>query len=531
MPDPDVLEELASLYVLGQLSPRERAEFETRLAASPTLRAFVHELEVSCECLAQSAPAARPPRRVWEQIAARTGGLANVPAAAVAPKATTPTAPTPASPPVSPAPSAAPTVIDWIGILGQWFGRAGWAVAALLAILWLGQDFRSHRRGTEPLEFAGNEGTTESAAAAGQREASGDRSLRRGLSRDVTATTTAEPVSVTPPTERGPVLGREETRRLQMRVQELASQLADVNHALTQRQVLPPGSGRFQVFRLSPTNRVGTFPGPTESLVASENSPQRTGTSSPTSPESAVMEELLARALARQLASASPTPTSGTPSTSTTDSSSPNPTGSSSTATGSANNSSTTTGTGTTTTTEIASIAKGGTDSGAGLGASATEGAGTSGVTFDVLDLHPGALVADNTGAPTAPSSLVANRASQAVPGPTGASAEAISLAAESQSALGFYSSDTGRGSIALVTGHALPEGLTYQVWATDAQGGTAISLGTTGSSAGALLLNFNLDPGLISSPAFLITVEPTGGSTAPLGPVVVRPPTAPAIP
>lgn len=503
MPDPDVLEELASLYVLGQLSPRERADFETRLAASPALRALVHELETSCECLAQAAPALRPPRRVWEQIAARTGAPALVPTAAVASKTATPPAPT----------AASPAPIDWAGLLGQWFGRAGWAVAAILAILWLGQDFRSHRRGPEGVAIAdNNDRAAESAASARPLEPDGNSPSRRPVSRHDLAGNSAEPAAVAQPTERAPALGREETRRLQMRVQELASQLADVNHALTQRQVLPPGAGRFQVFRLSPTNRVGAFPGPTESLAATDNSTPRTGTGISSTAESAVMEELLARALARQLASATPTPNSGTPSTSTPDPASPTTSGSS--------------GSGSTsTTTEIASTAKGGPDASAGLGASAAEGTSTSGVTFDVLDLHPGSLVADNSGAPTAPSSLVANRASQAVPGPTGPSAEAISLAAESQSALGFYSSDTGRGSIALVTGHALPEGLTYQVWATDAQGNNTISLGTTGSSAGALLLNFNLDPGLISSPAFLITVEPTGGSTAPLGPVVVRPP------
>lgn len=507
MPDSDAIEELASLYVLGQLAPRERAEFEARLASSPALRAQVQEFENACEALALAAPARRPSTKAWEQIAART---TSTPALATP---TTAVAPAPARSQESlagrrretpPRPATGGLVLAWREI----FWRAGWAVAALVTLLWLLQEPHPAASPTRTARQSNPEPASNPEADPTRSRGHGLAAATRSDSGPVSFTSAdanADAVAASPTRNASPSLTRDESRRLQMRVQELASQLADVNHALTQRLVLPPGAGRFQVFRLGATNGSSALSAPTEALASAN-------------PDATLMEELLARALARQLASATPPSAnnaSGSPSSSTSTSSSSSTASTTTTSTELAANTHpdpTAGGAGT-------GVDAGGTTSSTPISLAQQQPTTTPPVTFDVVELHPGSLLAD-TAAVAPPASLVANRSSVSTP-----STEATSLAAASQSALGFYSPDTGRGSIALVTSTTLPEGLTYQVWATDAQGNASISLGTTGNSSGNLLLNFTLDPGLISSPAFMITVEPSGGSAAPLGPVVVRPP------
>ena len=61
-------EQEATRYVLGELTPAERCEFETRLAHSPQLRELVDELEHGTLALAMASPPKSPPHQVWRQI-------------------------------------------------------------------------------------------------------------------------------------------------------------------------------------------------------------------------------------------------------------------------------------------------------------------------------------------------------------------------------------------------------------------------------------------------------------------------------
>jgi len=68
MSDPGDL--AAAEYVLGTLSPEERASFVRRLAADPHARAEVRAWEARLTPLAEAVPAADPPSGVWDRIAA-----------------------------------------------------------------------------------------------------------------------------------------------------------------------------------------------------------------------------------------------------------------------------------------------------------------------------------------------------------------------------------------------------------------------------------------------------------------------------
>jgi len=68
MVEPHAFEEEAARYVLGQLSPAARHEFEMQLAQSAELRALVQELEEGMEVLARAVPQRPPPARTWSLI-------------------------------------------------------------------------------------------------------------------------------------------------------------------------------------------------------------------------------------------------------------------------------------------------------------------------------------------------------------------------------------------------------------------------------------------------------------------------------
>ncbi|MDB6032910.1 MAG: hypothetical protein JWM16_3248 [Verrucomicrobiales bacterium] len=68
MPDSEILEDQASLYVLGRLRESERREFATRLAQSAELRALVRQLEEGLSVVAMTSPQRQAPREVWTRI-------------------------------------------------------------------------------------------------------------------------------------------------------------------------------------------------------------------------------------------------------------------------------------------------------------------------------------------------------------------------------------------------------------------------------------------------------------------------------
>lgn len=73
---PELLDRLASEYVLGTLRGRARRRFEQLLQRLPAARAAVHAWEVRLGPLAVAVPPVMPPARVWSAIATRTAPAA-----------------------------------------------------------------------------------------------------------------------------------------------------------------------------------------------------------------------------------------------------------------------------------------------------------------------------------------------------------------------------------------------------------------------------------------------------------------------
>lgn len=69
---PELLDRLASEYVLGTLRGRARRRFEQVLLSQPAARAAVGEWQHRLAQLAEPVPAVVPPARVWRAIDART---------------------------------------------------------------------------------------------------------------------------------------------------------------------------------------------------------------------------------------------------------------------------------------------------------------------------------------------------------------------------------------------------------------------------------------------------------------------------
>jgi anti-sigma-K factor RskA len=74
--DPQLRDRLAAEYVLGTLSRRARARFQSLLKYDPGLRQLVAEWESRLTPLADAAGDIAPPARLWRRIAARIGGTA-----------------------------------------------------------------------------------------------------------------------------------------------------------------------------------------------------------------------------------------------------------------------------------------------------------------------------------------------------------------------------------------------------------------------------------------------------------------------
>jgi hypothetical protein len=93
-------------------------------------------------------------------------------------------------------------------------------------------------------------------------------------------------------------------------------------------------------------------------------------------------------------------------------------------------------------------------------------------------------------------------------------------------SALGFLAPELGVGTLALTTDSPLAQDEVFQVWSqTTGGGGETIfsSLGVAAAPGNVVVLRFDLPPGN-AAPNLLVTREPSGGSTAPTGPLVVGP-------
>ncbi|MGE3312427.1 MAG: anti-sigma factor, partial [Limisphaerales bacterium] len=414
---------------------------------------------------------------------------------------------------------------SWIPSWRELVWGTGWAVAAVFALVWVTRP--SFRQTPTPSELQQHitrsdfDPTPAGAVSANPRPFPG--------------ASTANPDTLA---FRGPAgspagdapFASNDWNLLRQRLRDLGT----LNQTLAQQVALPPGSARFQVFRLSPTNGPSYFTNPSapNALASTRGqSDSATTTAGPQSTVAATLQRLLAQALARELAVAipvpvpagsvifeadptlDPTPSSGSPSQPSTPSGPSSLTGNpdatpSTPSTASPPN-----------TAETAS--------------NPGDNTAINSTGFAIVDLVPPGFTGA-AGEEASPPVSFANRnnhqtdaASSFAPTPPSDTADSGTISAPSASALGVYSSETGIGSIALVTPEGPPPGYAYQFWVVNNQALTTFSLGTTTHSGGRMVVNFTLDPNLVFSPGFLVTLEPIGGSAFPTGPVVVAPPVA----
>lgn len=220
MSDLHLIEDEATLYVLGRLTEAERGEFEARLAESAELRALVRELEEGAVAVAMASPRQRVPPRVWAGIE----------------KAVTE--------------GTKPRVLDF----SLWFGwlRNGWAVAAVCLVGWLLYALWPDRTGSPdvapaPLASEVNAqpsgGPTDSARTETDRVTPPQRNAanpeRRSLQTNLLAMT-------------------RENGALHLQNAELARQVTHLSQVLTQQQALLAESSRLKFFQLEPPVGGGT---------------------------------------------------------------------------------------------------------------------------------------------------------------------------------------------------------------------------------------------------------------------------------
>lgn len=211
MPDHNLIEDDAALYVLGGLSTSERLEFEARLAESEQLRALVRDLEEGSAALALTAPPRRPPSGAWRQIE-KSLSKENRPA------------------------HAARSL--WIGLF-----RNGWAAAAACFVGWLLYAlFFNHQ--LHPDSAAPSNVASQSGSAPGlpiprpDDPAPSDRPEQ-----------TVNAVAVD-----GPALDSQMRQDIQLRheILELQSRLTNLSHSLAEDDAMLSESNRFKISVLDP---------------------------------------------------------------------------------------------------------------------------------------------------------------------------------------------------------------------------------------------------------------------------------------
>jgi len=219
MPDIHILEDAATLYVLGGLTDAERRAFEAQLAQSAELRALVRELEEGAVALTLAAPRRRPPQQVWQRIE-------KVVAQEMKRKIVAPP--------------------FWSG----WW-KNGWAAAAACFAGWL--FYAIWVNGTAPPPAS--PGQVASDTNLQGREASADsRRTESGNvpSRPPTASNAAHQL----PQVNSPAQARE-IGVLRWRVVELENHAAQLSGVVTQQQALLAEPSRVKFFQLIPTSEVG----------------------------------------------------------------------------------------------------------------------------------------------------------------------------------------------------------------------------------------------------------------------------------
>lgn len=270
-----------------------------------------------------------------------------------------------------------------------------------------------------------------------------------------------------------------EANVLRERVRMLAAQVTALNQVLTQQATLPSGATRMHVFQLVNTNR----PGAMNRLQSFEDGSQ--------------LPDLLAKASADQMAAtnAPRTGSENNPASVATATSTPVVTTVVSTASGTpAGQSALTASPPTATDPETPITVASATDT----ASSVVQPDGvTSGVVLDSASFNSFSLIGGG-------------------------------LSFIGTEGIGFISPDDDRGSIALSTDKPLNQNEDYQVWITTTGPGGARayqSVGVAHAEGSVVVLKFQLPADAPPNPGLMVTREPSGGSTAPTGPVVVGAP------
>ncbi len=200
----------AARYVLGQMPPAARHEFEVQLAQSPELRALVQELEEGVEAAARAVPQRPPPPQTWaaiEQAIDRDVQRKVVPS-------------------------------GW-----SYWWRSGWAAAAACLVAFLAYAWWPKNRGAVPVTFS----TESSAQVADEKSApavasSGIAPVHSNSAGRPHATVNVG--SPRPPTDQAAA----ELLSLRRQVAALRSQLDDVSGIVMQQKAILAEPGRFKFF-------------------------------------------------------------------------------------------------------------------------------------------------------------------------------------------------------------------------------------------------------------------------------------------
>ena len=218
MPEFHSTEDEAALYVLGELTDAERADFETRLAQSAELRALVAELQEGSVALAMSSPRRRPAPELWERIESAVANETRR-------KLLTPA--------------------FWHG----WW-RNGWAAAAACMLGWiLYAWWINHARSTHD---------TASSAASKEDSAQGSVAVESARN-DATTAARQRPALSANSMEQLLESRLRQIGALRSQVVDLQNQATQLSQALTQHQAMLAESSRLKFLQLTPpSNATGT---------------------------------------------------------------------------------------------------------------------------------------------------------------------------------------------------------------------------------------------------------------------------------
>jgi anti-sigma-K factor RskA len=229
MADPQIFEDQASQYVLGQLSEPERREFKARLAQSAELRALVGQLEEGLSVLAMTSPPRQPPRQVWKQVekalAREAKGRTGFP-------------------------------VFWAG----WW-RQGWAAAGACLVCWLVYAVWVHGART-PGSSAGP--ITSGVASQSETSNAQSQAAESNNPRERNATETELALQVLQ-------ARTQEVTALSKQVANLSKQVTDLAQDLSNKNLLLSDPSRLKFFQLATVPASGSASGATATAPISTN--------------------------------------------------------------------------------------------------------------------------------------------------------------------------------------------------------------------------------------------------------------------